>query len=140
MGKNAARNKRSRAPKQQPLLALQTPDAAAPHNTPAIATALRKRARQRRSDAPQQQQEHDERLPPEMLQLVGGTLSGSDLAAASMVCRLWSRSLRGGEGAAAAKSSTGGVYLNVPAEMRRAVTRQSSITIDAANCAHAHRN
>jgi hypothetical protein len=73
-----------------------TPDAEAPRSaragTPAV--ALRRGARQRRSCVPNAQQEG--LLPPELLQLVGGTLPASDLAAASLVCRLWSRSLREG--------------------------------------------
>jgi hypothetical protein len=86
-----------------------TPDAAAPRGTPAITTVLRRGARQRRSTLANPQQE--ELLPPELLQLVGGTLSGADLAAASLVCKLWSRSLRGGTRLRdrGARASVGGV-------------------------------
>lgn len=72
-----------------------TPDAPAPRATPgAVATAaLRRGARQRRSTAGPQQ---DSPLPEELLQLIGGALSLADLAAASLVCRQWSRSLRAG--------------------------------------------
>jgi len=94
---STAKKPRGRASKTQRRTSIPvTPDAAAPRATPAITTALRRGARQRRSGVPNQQQE--ELLPPELLQLVGGTLSSQDMAAASLVCKLWSRSLRGGKG------------------------------------------
>lgn len=98
--KGPARGRRSSTTKGGSSAIPATPDAAAPRGTPAIKTALRRGARQRRSgvlpssSAAEQQQE--ELLPPELLQLVGGTLSTEDLKSASLVCRQWSRSLRGG--------------------------------------------
>ncbi|KAI8464223.1 MAG: hypothetical protein J3K34DRAFT_462043 [Monoraphidium minutum] len=74
---------------------MHTPDASAPRDKAAITTALRKGARQRRSGV-QPHDQHEGVLPPELLQLIGGALEAPDLAAASLVCRLWSRSLRGG--------------------------------------------
>lgn len=89
--------KRARASKEGMGTMMHTPDASAPRDKPAITTGLRKGARQRRSGAAHDAQEQESALPPELLQLIGGAVDGPDLAAASLVCKLWSRSLRGGE-------------------------------------------
>ncbi|GBF92884.1 hypothetical protein Rsub_05503 [Raphidocelis subcapitata] len=94
--RDQAKKPRGRAAKAPQNAPPATPDAAAPRGTPAITTALRKNVRQRRSGVPNAAAQQEELLPPELLQLVGGTLMAADLASASLVCRLWSRSLRGG--------------------------------------------
>lgn len=99
MGRQPA-GKRPRHSKENMAAVLHTPDASAPRDKVAITTGLRKGARQRRSGAALHAEEQDELLPPELLQIVGGALEGPDLAAASLVCKLWSRSLRGGESGA----------------------------------------
>jgi hypothetical protein len=92
MGRQPA-TKRSKAIKAS---VMHTPDASAPRDKAVVSTpALRRGVRHRRSGA-QEHVEEEGLLPPELLQLVGATLEASELAAASLVCRLWSRSLRGG--------------------------------------------
>lgn len=90
---HSGKKTRSRTSKP-PRISMNTPDAARPRDTSAMTMELRRGVRQRRSSVPHQQQE--ELLPPELLQLVGGTLAPPDLASASLACRLWSRALRGG--------------------------------------------
>lgn len=102
-GRDQQTSKKPRGRSSKASAVPATPDAAAPRGTPAIKTALRRGVRQRRSSvnaaaaAAAVAQQQEEILPSELLQLVGGRLSTEDLKAASLVCRQWSRALRGGE-------------------------------------------